>query len=176
MINFLFSFSFLCNFIFRSRLFFRWVTFEAGDRDMTGLIATGAFCLWCLSFHYSMRIGVIVTLCLQWSVWAWSLECGRRYDNFFKLVKFCELGFVALREVVHVVAGALVHGPLHQKGRHGYVQPVIVPEDHWDARCDLEIQVMAEEEDDRSGDEGHGLWQQVQAFLKIFIGAVTGTI
>lgn len=35
---------------------------------------------------------------------------------------------------------------------------------------------MEEEEDDRSGDEGHGLWQQVQTLLKVFIGAVPGSI
>ena len=35
---------------------------------------------------------------------------------------------------------------------------------------------MEDEEDDRSGDEGHGLWQQVQTLLKVFIGAVPGSI
>ena len=35
---------------------------------------------------------------------------------------------------------------------------------------------MEEKEHDRSGDEGHGLWQHVQTFLKVFIGAIPGSI
>ena len=35
---------------------------------------------------------------------------------------------------------------------------------------------MCEEEDDRSGDERHRLWQHVQTLLKVFICTVPGAI